>query len=224
TTTGPRARMRAVGRSFVIAIPALILPFLIRAAVVEGVATATEVSTIGIVYSVLAGLLVYREFDWSKLVPMLVRTASLTGAILLIVGAATAMAWAITSSGFSHLVAGWIAGMPGGKVSFMAISILLFTVLGSILEGIPAMVLFGPLLFPLAHQMGIHEVHYAMVAILSMGVGLFAPPFGVGYYVACAIGGCDPDAAFRHIWRYLLALMVGLVVIAAVPWISIGFL
>ena len=83
--------------------------------------------------------------------------------------------------------------MPGGAVSFMAISIVLFAVLGSILEGIPAIVLFGPLLFPIAHQVGIHEVHYAMVAILAMGVGLFAPPFGVGYYVACAIGGCNPD-------------------------------
>jgi len=155
---------------------------------------------------------------------MLVRTAALTGAILLIVGAATAMAWAITSSGFSNVVAGWIKEMPGGAVSFMAISIVLFTVLGSILEGIPAMVLFGPLLFPIAHQLGIHEVHYAMVAILSMGVGLFAPPFGVGYYVACAVGGCTPDAAFRHIWRYLLALMVGLAIVAAVPWISVGFL
>ena len=220
----PRASARRIGRSLVIAVPALVLPLVIRGAVVDGVATATEVSTIGIVYAMLAGLLIYREFDWRRLMPMFVRTVSLSGAILLIVGAATAMAWAITSSGFSRVVAGWIAGMPGGAVSFMAISILLFTVLGSILEGIPAMVLFGPLLFPIAHQVGIHEVHYAMVAILSMGVGLFAPPFGVGYYVACAVGGCNPDEAFRHIWRYLLALMVGLAIVAAVPWFSIGFL
>ena len=92
----------------------------------------------------------------------------------------------------------------------MAISIVLFVVLGSVLEGIPVIVLFGPLLFPMAHQVGIHEVHYAMVAILAMGVGLFAPPFGVGYYVACAIGRCNPDDGMRHIWRYLAALMVGL--------------
>jgi TRAP-type C4-dicarboxylate transport system permease large subunit len=72
----------------VIAIPALALPFLIRGAVVGGIATATEVSTIGIVYSVLAGLLIYRKFDVGRLLPMLVQTASLTGAILLIVGAA----------------------------------------------------------------------------------------------------------------------------------------
>ena len=60
------------------------------------------------------------------------------------------------------------------------------------LEGIPAIVLFGPLLFPIAEQVGVHEVHYAMVVILAMGIGLFAPPFGVGYYAACAISRIDP--------------------------------
>jgi tripartite ATP-independent transporter DctM subunit len=224
TERAPRATMTAIGRSFFVAIPALVLPFVIRGAVVWGVATATEVSTIGIVYATLAGLLIYRQFDWARLKPMLVQTASLSGAILLIIGAATAMAWAITTSGFSFVVAHWIAGLPGGAMSFMAISIVLFTVLGSILEGIPAIVLFGPLLFPIAHQVGIHEVHYAMVAILAMGLGLFAPPFGVGYYVACAIGGANPDDGMRHIWRYLAALLVGLIIVAAVPWLSIGFL
>ena len=82
-----------VGRLFLIALPALALPFVIRAAVIEGVATATEVSTIGIAYSVLAGLLIYRQFNWRRIVPMLVDTASLSGAILLIIGTATAMAW-----------------------------------------------------------------------------------------------------------------------------------
>jgi len=220
----PRARATAIRRSFVVAIPALILPFVIRGAVVWGIATATEVSTIGIVYATLAGLCLYRAFDWSRLLPMLVQTAVLSGAILLIIGAATAMAWAITISGFSFVVAQWIAGMPGGAITFMAISIVLFAVLGSILEGIPAIVLFGPLLFPIARQVGIHEVHYAIVAILAMGLGLFAPPFGVGYYVACAIGGANPDDGMRHIWRYLLALLVGIIIVAAVPWLSVGFL
>lgn len=224
TNLPPRASAATIGRSFLVALPALVLPFLIRGAVVGGIATPTEVSTIGIVYATLVGLCIYRQFDWRRLVPMLVRTASLSGAILLIIGAATAMAWGITSSGFSFMVARWVTGMPGGAWSFWAISILLFVVLGSILEGIPAMVLFGPLLFPIAARLHIHEVHYAMVAILAMGVGLFAPPFGVGYYVACAIGGCTPDEAFRHIWRYLLALLLGLAIVAAVPWISVGFL
>jgi tripartite ATP-independent transporter DctM subunit len=219
-----RASKREIVRSFVVALPALALPFLIRAAVVEGVATATEVSTIGIVYSAAAGLVVYRRFDWAALRPMLVSTACLSGAILLIIGTATAMAWGLTQSGFSRTLAAAMTGLPGGAVSFMAASIAAFVVLGSVLEGIPAIVLFGPLLFPIAKAVGIHEVHYAMVVILAMGIGLFAPPFGVGYYAACAIGRVEPVAGMRPIWGYLLALVIGTIIVAAVPWISIGFL
>src|SRR5467141_2355538 len=219
-----RATKREIGRAFVIAIPAIALPFVIRAAVVKGVATATEVSTIGIVYGLVVGLLVYRRFDWRRLVPMLVETACLSGAILLIIGTATGMAWGLNQSGFSRALAAGMTGLPGGSAAFIAVSIAAFTVLGSVLEGIPAIVLFGPLLFPIARTVGVHEVHYAMIIILAMGIGLFAPPFGVGYYAACAIGRVDPAEGIRPIWGYLLALLIGLIVVAVFPWISIGFL
>lgn len=219
-----RAPWKEVIRSLAIAFPALVLPFVIRAAVVEGVATATEVSTIGIAYTVVIGLLVYRQFDWKRIGPMLVNTASLSGAILLIIGTATAMAWGLTQSGFSRWLAELMAGLPGGAPMFLAVSVLTFTLLGSVLEGIPAVVLFGPLLFPIARQLGVNEVHYAMVVVLSMGLGLFSPPLGVGYYAACAIGRVNPDEGIRPIVGYMVALFFGILVVAAVPWLSIGFL
>jgi tripartite ATP-independent transporter DctM subunit len=219
-----RSTRSEVLRTFVVALPALALPFVIRYAVVEGVATATEVSTIGIVYSFIIGLVIYRQFDWRRLMPMLVETACLSGAILMIIGTATGMAWGLTQSGFSRALATAMTGLPGGSASFIAVSIVAFTILGSVLEGIPAIVLFGPLLFPIARAVGVHEVHYAMIIILAMGIGLFAPPFGVGYYAACAIGRVDPAEGIRPIWGYLLALMAGLIIVAIFPWISIGFL
>ncbi len=228
-----RSRNEAVGqktpaaqvlRAAVIAVPALILPVVIRSSVVEGVATATEVSTIGIAYAVLAGLLIYRQFDWRRVYPMLLETAALSGAILFIIGTATGMAWALTQSGFSRQLAAAMGSVPGGAAGFMLISIVAFVVLGSVLEGIPAIVLFGPLLFPIARAMHINEVHYAMVVILAMGIGLFAPPLGVGYYAACAIGRVSPDAGMKRIWPYMAALLAGLLLVAAVPWLSTGFL
>jgi len=206
----------------VIAIPALLLPFLIRGAVVGGVATATEVSTIGVAYTIAIGLVIYRQFDWRRIYPMLVDTATLSGAILLIIGGATAMAWALTQSGFSNALVAFMVGLPGGRWSFLAVSIVVFAVLGSVLEGIPAMVLFGPLLFPAAHELGVAELHYAVVVILAMGVGLFAPPFGLGYYAACIIGRVSPEVGLRRIWPYLGALTVGVIIVALVPWLSIG--
>ena len=219
-----RANGREIARAFFVAVPAIALPFVVRAAVIEGVATATEVSTLGIVYAILAGLLIYRQFDWRRLMPMLKETAALSGAILLIIGAATGMAWALTQSGFSQKLAAAMTGLPGGSISFIAISILAFIVLGSVLEGIPAIVLFGPLLFPIARAVGVHEVHYAMIVVLAMGIGLFAPPFGVGYYAACAISRIHPDEGMKPILGYIVALVIGLVIVAAVPWIATGFL
>ncbi|MEJ1158158.1 TRAP transporter large permease [Prosthecomicrobium sp. N25] len=219
-----RASAGDILKAFVIAFPALALPFVIRAAVVEGISTATEVSTIGIVYSIVVGILIYRQFDLKRLGAILVETASLSGSILIIIGAASAMAWGLTQSGFSRTLTEFMTHLPGGAVGFMAVSIVAFIVLGSVLEGIPAIVLFGPLLFPIARQVGIHEVHYAMVVVLAMGLGLFAPPFGVGYYAACAIGKVNPDEGIRPIWAYMGALLVGLLVVAAVPWFSTGFL
>lgn len=220
----PRATWGQMGGALLAALPGLALPFIIRAAVISGAATATEVSTIGVVYAVLAGLLIYRKFDWGRILPMLIETASLSGAILLIIGAATGMSWSLTQSGFSQALALAMSNLPGGKLMFLAVSILAFIVLGSVLEGIPAMVLFGPLLFPIARSLGVNEVHYAIVVVLAMGIGLFAPPFGVGYYAACAVSRIHPDAGLKPILPYLLALVLGTILIATVPWISMGLL
>ena len=219
-----RPTRQVILRSLAVAFPALLLPFVIRAAVVQGVATATEVSTIGIFYAVVVGLFIYRQFPLNRIYPMLVTTAGLSGAILLIIGAATGMAWALTQSGFSATLAAALKSLPGGAPVFLVVSALAFVVLGSVLEGIPAIVLFGPLMFPIARQVGVHEVHYAMVVILAMGIGLFSPPFGVGYYAACAISRINPDEGIKPIVGYILALIVGLAFVIAIPWISTGFL
>lgn len=218
--SGEPVAARTIARRFVIAIPALILPFLIRYFVLAGITTATEVAVIGIVYSIIAGLAVYRCFDWKRVLPILVETAALSGAILLIIGTASVMAWCLTQAGFAQTLTTMMASLPGGKVTYLGISILLFIVLGSVLEGLPAMVLFGPLLFPIAQQLGINVVQYAIVAILAMGIGLFSPPFGVGFYQTCLIGRTSSDQAMWRLLPYMAALVVALVIVAAVPWLS----
>ncbi len=221
--SGAPVGRRQMARALVAALPGLALPLLIRGAVISGATTATEVSTVGIAYAALAGAVVYRRFEWRRIGPMLTAAASLSGAILLIIGAATGMSWALTQSGFAQALTAWMAALPGGRGGFLAVSAGGFIVLGSVLEGIPAVVLFGPLLFPIARGLGVPEVQYAMVVVLAMGTGLFAPPFGVGYYAAAAIARIAPDAGLRPVLPYLAVLVAGLVVVAAVPWLSVGF-
>ena len=213
-----------IGRTLLVAAPALVLPFLIRSAVSGGVATATEVSTIAVVYALFIGMVLYGGISRRTFYAMLVETAALTGAILMILGTAVSMAWAITQAGIAQDLARIMSNLPGGWMGFMAVSIAVFVVLGCVLEGLPAIVLMAPLMYPIARQMGINDVHYSMVIVTAMNIGLMTPPIGIGFYLACKIGNVPPDQAIGAIWPYLLALLVGLLLIAGIPWLSIGYL
>jgi tripartite ATP-independent transporter DctM subunit len=219
-----RASLGAIGKSLLVAGPALVLPFLIRGAVGGGVATATEVSTIAVLYAMAIGMVLYGGIGPRRFYAMLVETAALSGAVLMILGTALAMAWAITQSGVAQSIAGFMTNLPGGVWGFMAVTILIFLALGCILEGLPALLLMAPLMFPIARALHINDVHYAMVVVVAMNIGLMMPPVGVGFYIACRIGNVSPDEAMGAIWPYIAALIVGLIVIAALPVISTGVL
>ena len=219
-----RAGWGIIGKTALIALPALLLPFMIRGMVGGGVATATEVSAIAVVYAFVIGVVLYGGIPRRRIVPMLVETVAMSGAILLILGTASAMSWALTQSGFARDLTAIMSGLPGGAAIFMIASIAVFLVLGCVLEGLPAIVLLAPIMFPLARTLGINDIHYSMVVVTAMNIGLMAPPIGVGFYIACKIAGISPDAVMGRIWPYLAALLAGLAVIAAVPAISTAFI
>lgn len=219
-----RAPLTVIKKTLMVAAPALVLPFLIRTAVGEGIATATEVSTIAVLYAMIIGMVLYGGISRKRLYGMLVETAALSGAILMILGAASAMAWALTQTGFAAQLVEAVQGLPGGWMTFMGVSILIFMVLGCVLEGLPAIVLMAPIMFPVARSLGINDIHYSMVVVTAMNIGLMTPPIGIGFYIACKIGNVSPDEAMKAIWPYIGALMIGLLVIAAVPTFSTVFL
>lgn len=215
-----RAPMKEVWRLILVAAPALVLPFLIRSAVGEGVATATEVSTVAVVYALFVGHVMYGGIGLRKFYGMLVETAALSGAVLFVLGAASAMAWSITQSGVVQQLSVFMTTLPGGWMTFMGVTIVVFLILGCLLEGLPAVLLLAPIMFPIAKKLGINDIHYSMVIVCAMNIGLMMPPIGVGFYIACRIGNAKPDEVIGAIWPYLIALLFGVVVIAAVPWIS----
>jgi tripartite ATP-independent transporter DctM subunit len=215
-----RSTFKMIWKALLIAGPALVLPFLIRSAVGGGVATATEVSTIAVLYAMIIGQVLYGGLGWRKVYAMLVETAALSGAILLILGTASAMAWAITQSGVVQSLSTFLTTLPGGVAAYLVVTILVFLILGCLLEGLPAILILAPIMFPIAKKLGIHDIHYSMVVVVAMNIGLMMPPIGVGFYVACRIGDASPDDVMGAIWPYIIALLVGLIAIAAVPWFS----
>ena len=215
-----RAPFAIIGKALLIAGPALVLPFLIRSVVGGGIATATEVSTIAVLYAMIIGQVLYGGIGVRKVYDMLVETAALSGAILLILGTASAMAWAITQSGVVQNLSQFLTSLPGGWVAYICVTILVFLILGCLLEGLPAILILAPIMFPIAKKLGIHDIHYSMVVVTAMNIGLMMPPIGIGFYVACRIGDASPDEVMGAIWPYIAALIVGLFFIAGIPWLS----
>src|SRR5262245_9173578 len=188
----------------------------------SGFATATEISAFAALYAMLVGSLLFRELSLKTLVHCFVQSANRSGLVLFIVAAAQSLAFILTLQQVPHEVADFMLALSNtsGVWLFMLLSIVVLIVMGSVLEGAAALIIFGPLLLPVAVKLGIDPLHFGVVLVIAMGLGLFAPPLGLGLYGACLIGNVPIEQTVKPILGYLGLLFLCLLVIAFVPAIS----
>jgi tripartite ATP-independent transporter DctM subunit len=188
----------------------------------SGFATATEISAFAVLYALVVGGVVFRELGVRAAAQSFVHAATRSGLVLFIVSAAQALAFVLTLQQVPHAVADMLVGISGshGTWLFLLLSIAILIVMGSVLEGAAALIIFGPLLMPVAMQLGVDPLHFGVVLVFGMGIGLFAPPLGLGLYGACLIGKVPIEETVKPILGYLGLLFLCLLVIAFVPSIS----
>jgi tripartite ATP-independent transporter DctM subunit len=188
-----------------------------------GVATATEISAFAALYALVVGGAAFRELGLRAAARSFINAATRSGLVLFIVAAAQALAFVLTLQQVPHALAEAMVALSqnAGPWLFLLLSILILIVMGSILEGAAALIIFGPLLVPVAGQIGINELHFGVVLVIAMGIGLFAPPLGVGLYGACLIGGVPIETTVRPMLGYLGLLLLCLLVIAFVPGLTL---
>jgi tripartite ATP-independent transporter DctM subunit len=188
-----------------------------------GFATATEISAFAALYALFIGALVFRELSPRGVLLSFIDAASRSGLVLFIVGAAQSLAFVLTLQQLPHMLAdGMIAlSRESGTWVFMLLSIAILIVMGSILEGAAALIIFGPLLMPVATRLGIAPLHFGVVLVIAMGIGLFAPPLGLGLYGACLIGNVAIESTVKPILAYLSLLLVCLLLIAFAPGLTL---
>jgi tripartite ATP-independent transporter DctM subunit len=198
------------------------LIFMIFIGFKTGFATATEISAFAAAYAILVGSLVFRELSLKAAALSFVQAATRAGLVLFIVAAAQSLAFTLTLQQVPHAVGDFMLGLSktSGVWLFMLLAIVVLIVMGSVLEGAAALIIFGPLLLPVAVQLGIDPLHFGVVLVIAMGIGLFAPPLGLGLYGACLIGNVPIERTVKPIMGYLGLLMLCLLVIAFVPSIS----
>ena len=185
----------------------------------SGFATATEISAFAAVYALVVGGLAFGELSAWAAVRTFVHAATRSGLVLFIVAAAQVVAFLLTIQQIPHALAEAMVALSRdhGTWLFMLLSIGILIVMGSVLEGAAALIIFGPLLVPVAAQLGIAPLHYGVVLVIAMGIGLFAPPLGLGLYGACLIGGVPIEVTVKPMLAYLSLLLACLLVIAFVP-------
>jgi tripartite ATP-independent transporter DctM subunit len=187
----------------------------------SGFATATEISAFAVVYALVVGGIVFRELGPKSAAQSFVHAATRSGLVLFIVSAAQSLAFVLTLQQVPHAVADLLIQLSGtGTWLFLLLSIGILVVMGSVLEGAAALIIFGPLLMPVAVKLGVDPLHFGVVLVFGMGIGLFAPPLGLGLYGACLIGKVPIEETVKPILGYLGLLFLCLLVIAFVPAIS----
>ncbi len=218
-TPSPRATWRVRFRSVGAALPVAALPLGLVVGILLGWATPTEVSALAAGYGFIVTA-AYRRATRNVLWETLRETATTGGMILFIIAAAAPFSQALSIGGAAEQIGELMSALHGSKVLFLLLSVVVLIIMGQILEGLPAVLIFVPILMPSAVALGIDPIQYSMILIVAMGLGSFAPPAGIGFYVASAVGRESMERSIRHFYPYLLALGGGLVLIAAVPWFS----
>ncbi len=215
----PRPPLRSMWSGAVVVVGLLVIIF---GGFRSGFATATEISAFAAVYALIVGGIAFRELSLRNTARTFVHAATRSGLVLFIVAAAQAVAFLLTIQQIPHALAEAMIALSRdhGTWMFMLLSIGILIVMGSVLEGAAALIIFGPLLVPVAAQLGIAPLHYGVVLVIAMGIGLFAPPLGLGLYGACLIGGVPIEVTVKPMLAYLSLLLACLLVIAFVPGLT----
>jgi tripartite ATP-independent transporter DctM subunit len=220
--THHRAPLRVMATTGLRAILPLMMPVILFAGILFGVATPTEVSSFAVIYGLLLAGFVYRELDMRAFIRTVLDSATLAGMVLFILAAASGFSWTLTVAYLPQRLVDLLHGINDNPALFMIGSIVLLIVIGSLLEGLPALIILAPLLLPIAGSIGLSELHFGIVLLIAMGVGAFLPPAGVGFYVACAIMKTDIEGASRAMVPYLVVLIIALLIVAFVPSFTVS--
>jgi C4-dicarboxylate transporter, DctM subunit len=217
---GPPFRLGRALRTMPLAIPALMVPVIVVGGIVGGIASPTESASLAVVYAFAVALFVYHTIGWRSCWIALRDATLIAGMILFMIAAANLLSQAIVTDGLGRTLAVAFGALQS-PIAFLFVSMLVMIVIGLVLEGLPAILIAAPILLPVAIRFGIEPLQYGMVLCVAMGIGVFLPPVGIGYYVACAIGDAPINATMRPALIYSMFIVLGLIVVILFPQLTV---
>lgn len=213
---------RAFARAVFFAVPGLMAAVIIMGGILSGIFTATESSAIAVIYTILVGAFVYRSLGWSRFAEAAMQSVKVTAMVLLIIGAATAFGYALAVLEAPAQLADLITSITRNPLLVLLIINITLLVLGTFMDMSPLIVITTPILLPVVMEVGVDPVHFGIIMMLNLGIGLVTPPVGSVLFVSSAVGGLPIEKAVKSIWPFYLALVLSLILITYIPALSLS--
>jgi len=213
--------IKPLAKAFKESLLALLMPIIIFGGILGGICTPTEAAVLAVAYGLVISMFVYREINLAKLGEILLETGIVTGKVMIMVGMASVFAWILTREQVPQALANFIHSMGGGKILFLFLINIAFLFLGAVLEGVPALIMTVPILLPIAAQFGIDPIHFGIILIANMGIGLFLPPVGLGVFIGCSIGRITVSEVAKPLLPYLGVNFAVVLLITYWPWLTL---
>jgi len=212
-----RSNLKELFVALIQAIPPLMTPVIIVGGIVGGIFTPTEASAVAVVYSLLLGVIGYRTLNLSKVVKAFYEAGRFSAVSLFCVGTASAFGWLLAYYKVPLAIVEFLKPFGVGPVSTGLIIAGSFLFIGMFIDAIPAIIILGTVLLPLAQYAGIHDIHFAIIGVVSLAFGLVSPPYGLCLMISCAIGEIKIIDALRHVCFILIPMLLILLVIILLP-------
>jgi tripartite ATP-independent transporter DctM subunit len=216
-----RPTLRQLGSASLSGILPLLMPVILIGGILLGVGTPTEVSSFAVIYGLVLAGFIYRELGFRVFLRGIIDCAAMSGMILFILAGASSFAWTLTIAQLPQRLVGLLGGVQDSQMLFILASIVLLIVTGTLLEGLPALVILAPILLPIAQQIGVSQLHFGIVLLIAMGIGAVMPPVGALFYVACAVCETTIEKSGRAMIPFLVVLCFALLLVALVPWFTL---
>ena len=198
----------------------LLAPFIILWGMVSGVVTPTEAGVLAIFYSLLLGF-IYRSFNWKVIRKALLDTVKTSSLILYIIAVSSVLSWVMVNEGTAYDIAEWLGKITDNPLILLVIINVFLLILGAILETLPAMLIAVPVLLPAIDALGIDRVHFGIIVIFNLLIGIITPPMGIGLYILAAVSGVRVDRLVIASIPYMITLIIALIAITYIPILTL---
>ena len=198
-------------------LPVLVLPVIVLGSILAGIATPTEAAVLGVIAVILLGGVVYRELTVARFAREVRATVRMVGSVFFIIAAAAAFGRVLTLYGAAQGLAEWLTALTDDPLIFLLGINVVYLLLGSMIDTVPILLVFVPILMPTVQALGIDTVHFGVITVFNLLIGLVTPPYGLTMYILCQIAGISLHQFWRHMWPIFLTMLVALMVVTMVP-------